>query len=67
MKNRVMFFSVAGDEMIRLEEFMQAHVSCKEDIFGGHFDFKFYPRPYGVLKTVSCICGERLYLDPPRH
>ena len=67
MKKRVMFFSVAGDEITRLEKFMNAHASCTEDIFGGHFEFRFYPRPRGIPKTVSCICGATLYLDPPRH
>ena len=63
-KNRMMVFTIAGEEMDRLEAFMQEHSTCADDVFGGRFEFSFYPCAHGMPKEITCICGETLYLEP---
>ena len=62
-KNRLVMFTIAGDELDRLEEFLREHAGCAEDIFGGRYDFTFSPCTHGMPKSVTCICGKKLYLD----
>lgn len=66
-KNRVMMFTIAGDEMDRLEDFLREHRDCAEDVFGGRYSFSFFPCEHGMLKEVTCICGKTLYLEPETH
>lgn len=63
--SRYMIFTIAGDDVRRTEEFMQAHALCADGLFGDRFEFTFYPSPHGMPKTVTCVCGQTLYLDPP--
>lgn len=63
-KNRMMMFTIAGEEMDELEAFMQKHKNCADDVFGGRFEFSFYPCAHGMPKEVTCICGGKLYLEP---
>ncbi len=63
-KNKLMMFTIAGEEMARLEAFMQEHSNCADDVFGGRYTFSFFPCGHGMPKEVTCICGETLYLEP---
>ena len=65
--NRMMFFTLSEDEVKRVEDFMQEHQSCGDGLFGGRYEFTFLPCPHGMPKTVTCICGKTLYLDPKRN
>ena len=64
-KSRFIMFTIAGDELDRLEVFLQEHAGCAEDVFGGRYEFSFFPCDHGVPKEVTCICGKKLYLEPP--
>ena len=62
---RLVMFTIAGKEYDILEEFLEAHRGCAEDVFGGRYSFSFYPCEHGMPKEVTCICGKKLYLEPP--
>ena len=65
MKNdRIMMFTIAGQEFDRVEEFMKNHRFCDDDIYSGRYTFEFFPSTSGMPKVVTCVCGESLYLDP---
>lgn len=62
---RLVMFTIAGKEYDILEEFLQKHAGCAEDVFGGRYEFSFYPCAHGMPKEITCICGKTLYLEPP--
>lgn len=66
-KNRLVMFTIAGDEYDKLEAFLEEHRGCAEDVFGGRYEFSFFPCTHGMPKKVTCICGETMYLEPELH
>ena len=67
MSDKMMVFTIAGTELDRVQAFMDEHRLCADDFYSGRYEFTFCPCSHGMPKTVTCICGETLYLDPELH
>lgn len=55
-------FKVTGRDAEKLNEFQKLHDGCLEGMAGGRFSYSFSPTSLGMAITVSCSCGQKLFL-----
>ena len=62
MRNRMMIFTLNDCEIGQLRGFMLDHKDCS-DSPEDQYNYTFFPYGTGMLKTVTCSCGECITLE----
>lgn len=62
MKKQILIFTIAGDELVQLRGFMSEHRECS-DSPEDQYNYTFFPYGPGMLKTVTCCCGDCITLE----
>ena len=62
MQTEDITFKIIGRDAKKLNEFQKLHDGCLEGLAGDRFSYSFSPTSLGMAITVSCSCGQKLYL-----
>ncbi len=65
-KTKKIEFVIEGKDYEKLNEFKKIHSNCLElypNMTGGQYCYSFSGDGFGILKTVTCVCGQRVFLD----
>ncbi|SFQ42525.1 hypothetical protein SAMN04487928_14436 [Butyrivibrio proteoclasticus] len=63
MQTEDITFKITGRDAKKLNEFQKLHDGCLEELAGDRFSYSFSPTSLGMAITVSCSCGQKLFLD----
>lgn len=59
-------FSIEGTDFEKVKEFKSKHDNCiyeHPNISCAQFEYSFVPDGFGVLGSVTCVCGDSIILD----
>lgn len=62
MQTEDITFKIIGRDAKKLNEFQKLHDGCLEGLAGDRFSYSFSPTSLGMAITVSCSCGQKLFL-----
>ena len=65
-KEKKLQFTIDGKDFENLIKFQQEHENCLDkypNMSCGHYSYSFSVDGFGIMKSVTCICGKTIYLD----